>query len=338
MIANLMLNTEMVNFARAMIFQSGSPANDPAFPASHRQTDWDNFVRAVPGCADALANSASLDCLRTAEASALVDAIVISTEEATELFPWAPTLDGPGGVIPDLPSNLLKAGDFAQLPFIAGDVLDEGTVFTPSSTDSTETIRNALVANYSMSTEPTPALEGAIDRILELYPDIAALGSPYNTGNETFGLSSQFKRYAAAFGDLFFISHRRALSHTAIDLGIKSFGYIFTEPPPPSLGAPPFFGVFHAVDENYLFGRLAAENGSAAALHLAEVIIDYWLSFTTSLDPNDGLGAKRPHWPEYTSETQVLMQLNGENTSVISDNFRAEGISFINANPVLFRR
>jgi hypothetical protein len=53
------------------------------------------------------------------------------------------------------------------------------------------------VSNFSVTGVATPALEAVLDRILELYPDIPALGSPFNTGNETFGLNSQFKRYAA---------------------------------------------------------------------------------------------------------------------------------------------
>lgn len=40
-------------------------------------------------------------------------------------------------------------------------------------------------------------MEKVATRILELYPDVPALGSPYGTGNETFGLSSQYKRFAA---------------------------------------------------------------------------------------------------------------------------------------------
>ncbi|KAJ7474290.1 esterase 1 [Mycena latifolia] len=337
-IANLMLNPAMGNFTRAMIFQSGTFANAPSFPASHRQADWDNFVRAVPECQYTLTNSTSLDCLRTVDPSALVDAIGIATGRANEQFPWVPTIDGPGGVIPGLPSKLLQAGQFAHLPFIAGDVLDEGTAFVPTSTDSTKTITSGLLSNYSVSAVPTSALEAAIDHVVELYPNIPALGCPYNTGNEAFGLNPQFKRYAAVVGDLFFIAHRRALSQTASKMGIKSFGYVFSDPPPANLGIPPFLGVFHAVDENYLFGRLPGENASIAALQLAKVVIDYWISFTTSLDPNDGLGSERPQWPEYTSDAQVLMQLHGDNTTVIPDDFRAEGIASINANPVLFRR
>jgi hypothetical protein len=39
---------------------------------------------------------------------------------------WTPTIDGPGGVFPDLASRLYSRGHFAKLPFIAGTNLDEG--------------------------------------------------------------------------------------------------------------------------------------------------------------------------------------------------------------------
>ncbi len=59
-------------------------------------------------------------------------------------------------------------------------------------------IREWIVTNHTtQSPSNVAALEHAADQILELYPDIPALGSPFNTGNETFGLSSQFKRLAA---------------------------------------------------------------------------------------------------------------------------------------------
>ena len=37
----------------------------------------------------------------------------------------------------------------------------------------------------------------AVDKLLDLYPDVPALGSPFGTGNNTFGLSSQYKRASA---------------------------------------------------------------------------------------------------------------------------------------------
>lgn len=67
----------------------------------------------------------------------------------------------------------------------------------PITLNSEEQIHEYLIANFSPPLVSLPELEQAANRILELYPDVPALGSPFNTGNETFGLSSSFKRASA---------------------------------------------------------------------------------------------------------------------------------------------
>lgn len=56
--------------------------------------------------------------------------ILNSWQETAASFPqpflFVPVLDGPDGVVPDLPSKLLAAGKFSKLPFVAGTNLDEG--------------------------------------------------------------------------------------------------------------------------------------------------------------------------------------------------------------------
>lgn len=43
---------------------------------------------------------------------------------------FVPVIDGPGGLIPNLPSISWTNGDFAKISFISGDVLDEGSQTT----------------------------------------------------------------------------------------------------------------------------------------------------------------------------------------------------------------
>jgi len=52
--------------------------------------------------------------------------IITAIRKAPELFGFDPTIDGPGGLFPDIASRLFKRGQFAKLPFIAGTNLDEG--------------------------------------------------------------------------------------------------------------------------------------------------------------------------------------------------------------------
>jgi acetylcholinesterase len=51
---------------------------------------------------------------------------------ALEQFPFRPVLDGPGGIISDLPARRLSNGAGGRVPFIAGTVLDEGLFLSSS--------------------------------------------------------------------------------------------------------------------------------------------------------------------------------------------------------------
>ena len=76
-----------------------------------------------------------------------------------------------------------------------------------------------------------------INTILQMYTDDPAVGSPFGTGNETFGLSSQFKRAAAILCDISFTSLRRSLVQTANEEGVKAFAYLFTDSQTATLAA-----------------------------------------------------------------------------------------------------
>ncbi len=81
-----------------------------------------------------------------------------------------------------------------------------GTMFVQPQISSEEELRADIIANFSPPIFPASKLSSAADKLLKLYPDDPALGSPFNTGNETFGLSSQFKRAAALRAPFWFIS------------------------------------------------------------------------------------------------------------------------------------
>ena len=51
---------------------------------------------------------------------------------AIEKFPFRPALDGPGGIISDLPARRLSKRMGGRVPFIAGTVLDEGLFLSSS--------------------------------------------------------------------------------------------------------------------------------------------------------------------------------------------------------------
>jgi hypothetical protein len=47
---------------------------------------------------------------------------------------WLPVIDGPGGVFSATPSILYAQGNLSHIPFITGDVLDEGSPLVFKST------------------------------------------------------------------------------------------------------------------------------------------------------------------------------------------------------------
>ncbi|KAJ7136677.1 extracellular triacylglycerol lipase precursor [Mycena epipterygia] len=331
MTAILFFNSPFSSLARAAIFESGSAATAPLFTAERRETTWQNFVSGVASCASIATSGSTFECLRNANTTEIFQSLAAVMAEATEPFPWDPVIDGPGGLLPDLPSVLIKRGQFARLPFITGTNQDEGTLFAPQTVNSTDQISEIILAQSSPSIAPT-TLESSIQTLLQLYPDIPALGAPFNTGNNTFGLSSQFKRAAALEGDLDLHSQRRFWIEAAANAGFKTFGYLFTQPQPNS---PASLGVFHSSEINFVYG-VPSDNSSSSAL-ISRVMVDYWVSFATSLTPNDGLGTPRPEWAQFTPENKAVMQLNGANLTMIPDTFRAEQMAFINSDPAIWR-
>ncbi|KAJ7230205.1 esterase 1 [Mycena pura] len=336
----LHLNSNLKGLAHAMILESGSPGTGMVYDAHRRQADWDNFVHAIPECAHR--TSDSIACLQQANVSTsdILQAYLTANAESAFDYPWVPTLDGPDGLLPDLPSVLMDEGRFTRVPFITGTVLDEGTLFATPHMSSAAMIHSYLISNYSASDE-------IVDKLIALYPDDPAFGSPFGTGDKTFGLNPQWKRYAAIIGDLLFISHCRAIAQNAAKFGIDAFGYRFND-----AGAQPvlepffsnipadlsYLGVAHTTEIPYVYGYTSLLSNPPSAAPLARMIADYWLSFATSLNPNDGLGINRPQWPKYTVKYPTILQLSSANTSAIPDDFREAQIEFINSNAKALRR
>ncbi|KAJ6521535.1 extracellular triacylglycerol lipase precursor [Mycena vulgaris] len=332
MSAILFLNADLPSLARAAIFESGSQASLPLFPPERGETDWQNFVKGVASCSDEANTNMAIPCLQNAGTEEIFAGLSAAAAETTVQFTWGPVLDGPEGLIPDLPSVLFARGQFAKLPFISGTNKDEGTIFTPTTINSTEELVERLTTMFTPAVSEAD-LNASIAELLVLYPDDPALGSPFGTGNQTFGLSPVFKRAAAAFTDLYFLALRRFWMDTATNAGVATFGYHYTEP---ESVTPPYDGVAHGSDVPYVYGDPA--DRSPASIFLSDVIIDYWVSFATSLTPNDGHGVvPRPEWTQFTSKNKAVMQLNGTNLTMIPDDCRLEQTNFINSKPVIWR-
>ncbi|KAJ7574844.1 hypothetical protein C8J56DRAFT_742584, partial [Mycena floridula] len=103
-----------------------------------------------------------------------------------------------------------------------------------------------------------------------------------------------------------FHARRRATSQRASLSGVKLFAYHFTDPSanvpasivppgsaPGSLGGKSVLGSILTKDLNVRLVELYYMMNQVPNLTLSAVMTDYWISFISSLDPNDGLGTKR---------------------------------------------
>ncbi|KAF5361669.1 hypothetical protein D9758_007282 [Tetrapyrgos nigripes] len=343
MSAILFLHPDTERLVRGGIFQSGSAATAPTRSAAFRQvTSWDQFVSSVPACANLAGTSDTFDCLVNADPSDILEGANASREAAIEGFPWVPTLDGPDGIFPDYPSKLFALGQYARIPFISATNVDEGTVFVDPTQDyTTDLIRANLHKNFStpdMDSSEQNQLDMAIETILQLYPDDPSLGSPFGTGDNTFGLSPGFKRISAFQGDAFFLSQRRMWQQTmANDLssGVQSYGYLFAQGTLATKLAP-MFGILHGSDSHYLFNDTLVDTSTPGASEAGITFMDYLISFIDSLDPNDGKGMQRPQWSVYAKDGPVVLQIQAQNITEIPDTFRKEQTDFINSLPDIF--
>ncbi len=111
-----------------------------------------------------------------------------------------------------------------------------GTLFAPVTINSAADVRAFIRELAYGFAGNTSAQNNFIDKVLAEYPDDPAQGSPFGTGNETFGRSVSWKRAAAIIGDVYFHSTRREWINGASKVGVKTFGFHFTDPQLGNLG------------------------------------------------------------------------------------------------------
>ncbi|CAE7192154.1 unnamed protein product [Rhizoctonia solani] len=299
---------------RGMILESGSPEtirafrpNDPAREAGFQ------FIVNATGCSN---DPSPFECARNAPAQVLsrankglylVDPYYAANLQAPTLF--GPTYAPEDDFITRPIHELLHSGQFAKIPFINGGQLDEGTIFVDgpaTDIDSEGDIINWLTARF-------PGLYFGISNVtaatelLKLYPASPEGGSPYGTGNETFGKG---------------------------EFGVKSWSHILKES---SLDYAPAYGIAHAGDVPFVFQTLNVNHpdASVSAIELMETIAYYWINFAYSLDPNAGATKGSPYWPQY-GKGETALQLLGSNVTTFKDIDRVKATDFIIGGNGLF--
>ncbi|KAF7783931.1 CAZyme family CE10 [Agaricus bisporus var. burnettii] len=213
---------------------------------------------------------------------------------------WVPRADG--DFIADNPQRLVEEGSVANIPFVSGNVADEGTVFALSSLNVTsdDEFREWLKFSY-MSDVP----DQNVSDVMELYPSDPSAGSPFNTSIFN-AITSQYKRSAALQGDLVFQAPRRFfVQQRSGDQPVWAYQ--------DSRGKyTPFVGAYHSSDLTKM------------------VLNDYLIRFVNNLDPNNGTG---PDWPKYDNSSKQIYWFTSDNDNtgveISTDDYRVPQMEYL---------
>lgn len=259
--------------------------------------------------------AATMDCLRSKSTKEIIAA---QNSQAAQsffsivgaFFGWSPHTDG--DILPYSAFDMIKDGNFTQIPYITGTQEDEGTAFglilkDVNTEDKWRATLATLLGYQNSSSE--------IDTLLSLYPMDPTVGAPFRTGKLN-NLTPQFKRISALITDFLFESPRRWLLHHTPS-HVPSYTYLAS----PLHGIVPILGSYHAND---LLFQFILNIGPYLAYRR------YWISFANHHDPNIGTGLAR--WNPYTTVGNESLSITFDSLRMRADNFRLDQINHLMYN------
>ncbi|KAI4870486.1 alpha/beta-hydrolase [Hypoxylon rubiginosum] len=276
----------------------------------------------------------TLECLRTIDYEVLYP---FMNSSATPGPGYYPTVDG--DVLPNYPSELLRAGRFAHIPHMYGTVSDEGTDNAPLGINTDEDLRTFLLQGVGFD---FPA--ATVDHIMELYPDDPAQGVPVDTGAERFADQGwQYKRVAAIVGDIFYHAPRqfdaqqyapRAPTYT-YRFNTRPWDYADANANATAGGgggelAPAYKGVEHFSEVAFVFANPTMLGPWPAYRALSDQVSPAWIRFAHTGDPN---GPGLPAWPRYgdaEAGLNLVLQTGPQGGSYVEeDTYRLAGREYL---------
>ncbi|KAL3494150.1 Alpha/Beta hydrolase protein [Aspergillus germanicus] len=298
---------------RGAIMNSGGIVPADPVDSAKGQAVYDTVVSEA-GCSSA---PDTLECLRDLDYDTFLDAAnsvpgVLSYHSVA--LSYLPRPDGTA--LTDSPDVLAKTGRYARVPFINGNMEDEGTIFALFQANITT---KQGVADYLSKYFFHGATLDQMEELVATYPDVTTHGSPFRTGllNNWY---PQFKRIAAILGDLTFTLTRRVLFQTVEDLTpeVPSWSYLASWN-----YLTPVLGSFHGGDILQVFYGILP-NYASRSIHT------YYFSFVYDLDPNSRRG-RFMEWPQWGEDHQMMQFFNNRG-ALLKDDFRTESYNFITAN------
>jgi len=315
--------------------ESGSMSSYSVVPADTpvRQAAYE-FLTDYTGCSTAVDTFERLREVDTGKLQQAHHAVYALPPDllSPDPFPSAfgPTEDPAGPFLPLAPHRLLEEGKFAKIPVISGTNFDEGTIFVTNPQAPADVVKFFATQLPGLTFNINDI--ATFESLLALYPDDPAAGSPYGTGNETFGRPAEYKRAASIYGDFVFEAPRRDFLQHASQVGAQVWSYQFAQKPIIASDAEALaqYGASHSSELDLLFQYLPNEEITPEVYALERRFLHYFIAFAYNLDPNLNKSGG-VHWPAY-GENQESLQIQATNDLVIKDNYRSASTSFIIQN------
>lgn len=290
------MNTAAPPLFNKAIMESGAPTARCVYPHTHplHERQFQDFLTHLK-CAHK-PEAEILPYLRSLPFSTIRDA-----SEATFMhyspsvrWPFQPVIDGPGGMIPKAPILAWKQGDWHRVPILTGFNTNEGAMFVPISTSTSEQFKNFFRTLLPLS-EPN------LQELDKVYPDpLMDPTSPYLEIRK--GVGKQYKRIEAAYAQFAYIAPVIQTSQFASSSSSSSPPKIYAYHFRPQ--STPLYITNHSDQTPYIDHSPHLMTKSPTQAAIAETMHAYWTSFVVSGDPNfvsHGGEKKRPAWEEFGS-------------------------------------
>ncbi|KAF7617020.1 triacylglycerol lipase [Aspergillus flavus] len=284
----------------------GAVAESPFWPAqrnsSESEAQFSQFIEAV-GCS-------TISCLRSANITAIQKA------QATSIDPTDPTRATPsswefgpvvdGAFIQDRLYPLFAQGKFIRVPLIIGGDTNEGSGFAYNATSPAD-ISEFLTSLY-------PGLSSS---------QLKSINRAYQ-GMQPVPLHAEyFPAASAAYGDAVFTCPGIHMSTKMTELyavgGEKVWSYRYNVQDPENLSKG--LGVPHTFETEAIFGPDYGGGLSSSITNInagiVPIVMNYYISFVKSLDPNSFRAEGAPYWMPWGSGERLKIQTNQTAMEVI---------------------
>ncbi|KAJ0291174.1 hypothetical protein COL940_000362 [Colletotrichum noveboracense] len=287
----------------------GAMAESVFFPAQPRVNELEyqfNKTTENLGCKD---EKDQMGCLRGKDIKAIQEANAGSPFPGRQLNPhfyWTPCIDG--DLIQDYPYAMYDKGKFIKVPVLFGTGSNEGSVFA-ANVETQDQFANFMIDNY-------PKLgQNQTDTMLEKYPILPALPNH----NAWFPSASQ------AYGETTFICPANNIlnAYAASNLSSASWSYRFNVQDETNTASG--LGVPHVFEAPAIFGIDACPTPDSFRTYnkpVVPIMMNYWISFIRSLDPNVHKLADTPEWKTWggkNNQSRLVFEINNNRMENVDD-------------------